>query len=332
MADEVSSFCNMTQTQADVQRNLLNSPELFATTGNPQTGNSSTITAGVRWSLSKHLQAGTVSKLADANCDSYRVDAKLAEQTKNVGQRADLKAIESMEPLMRQVLALANEEVKKEQALMQAKVSTLTNVKDAFDARDSIRTQLASLVQTRSRIGEQLPDAEVPLGELVRQSIEAKAEVANETSQLAAQSAWDVSIAAGAQNDPRAQNRTQPFVGLTVSYSFGAPAANRAANKVAGLTTQYLNEQRDGPLQQYQRAIATVKGLVEGERIILQGLEERKAFTDATLERLTGITTDDGQRAIRQTRIERLASEAQIAGSVARLKFLQQWIERNKPI
>lgn len=332
VADEVSSFCSLTQTQAALQRNLLDYPELFATTGNPQTGNSSIVTGGVRWSLSKYLQAGTVGKLADANCESYRADNRLTEQVKKVEQRADLKAVESMEPLLREALALANDEVAKEQTLMRAKAATLANVKAAFDARDTISMRLAGLVQIRSRLQDELPDAEVPLGELVNQSIAAKAEVASETSRLAGQTGWDVSIAAGAQSDPRGANRAQPFVGLTASYSLGAPAANRAGGNVGALTTQYLSEQRDGPLMQYQRAIDTARGLIEGEHIILEGLEQRKALADSTVERLQGISTEDGQRALRQTRIEQRANGAQIAGSRARLKFLQQWLDRNKPI
>lgn len=332
VADEVSTFCNLTQTQAAVQRDLLDYPELFATTGNPQTGNSSIVTAGVRWSLSRYLQGATVGKLADANCEAYRAENRLAGQAQAVEQRADLQAVESTEPLMRQALQLADEAVAKEQALLRARVSTLADVKAAFDVRDAIGTRLASLVQIRSRIKDQLPEAEVPLGQLVDRSVAARAEVAIESSRLANQAGWDVSIAAGAQDDPRGRNRTQPFVGLTVSYSLGAPAASRAADRVGALATQYQNEQRDGPLQQYQRAIVTARGLIEGEQIILRGLEERKALVDSTIARLQGVTTDDAQRALRQGRVEQLAGEAQIAGSRARLQFLQQWLDRNKPI
>lgn len=330
-ADEVSSFCLMTETQAEVQRNILNYPEVFGSTGNPQTGNSSTITAGMRWSLSRYLQANTVSRLASASCDAYRADRQLAAQTQNVEQRADLQAIQAMEPLLRTALVMAGDEVNKEQKLMAAKVATLTDVNAAFNANNAIRTQLAALLQTRSRIQDQLPEAEAANDELVQKSIAAKSRVASETSHLAAQAGWDLSIAAGAQNDPSNASRTSPYVGLTVSYSLGSHAANRAANQVAAVTAQYLTEQHDGPVQQYQRAIATVRGLLESERLILQGIEERKAFIDTTVNRLQGIATDNGQRALRQARIEQQASNAQLAGSRARLDFFQQWLARNQP-
>jgi hypothetical protein len=153
--------------------------------------------------------------------------------------------------------------------------------------------------------------------------------VASETAHLAAQSAWDVSIAAGAQTDPRNGGTTKPFVGLTVTYSFGAGAANRAANTVAGLSEKYENEQRDGPMQQYIRAKETAHGLIQAEEGVLQGLYERKTLADNTVDRLKGIQTDDAQRALRQANLEQLGVQAQIAGSEARLDYLRLWIARN---
>jgi hypothetical protein len=328
-ADESDAFCNLTQAQAEVQKQLLGSAQMFATTGNPATGNSSTVTVGFSKSLSKQLQAKTTGELADATCDSYRADRKLAEQAQNVEQRGNLHAFEAMEPLLRQALDTASANVATEEAKLRAHTATLADVKAAYDARDVVRSLLTALQQTRSRIANQLPEAEVPLGGLVHDAITAHAAVASETAHLAAQSAWDVSIAAGAQTDPRNGGTTKPFVGLTVTYSFGAGAANRAANTVAGLSEKYENEQRDGPLQQYIRAKETAHGLIQAEEGVLQGLYERKTLADNTVDRLKGIQTDDAQRALRQANLEQLGVQAQIAGSEARLDYLRLWIARN---
>jgi hypothetical protein len=190
-ADETKSFCDMTQAQADVQKQLLGSASLFATTGNPATGNSSTITMGISKSLSKHIQSRTTGELADATCESYRLDRKLAEQAQNVEQRGDLLAFGAMEPLLRKALELANANIEKEKELRKVNASTLTDVKTAYDARDTLTTLLATLQQTRSRIQDQLPEVELPLRELVQEDIAAKADVASKTSKLQAESAWD---------------------------------------------------------------------------------------------------------------------------------------------
>ncbi|MFL9928711.1 hypothetical protein P0D88_05450 [Paraburkholderia sp. RL18-103-BIB-C] len=328
-ADETKSFCDMTQAQAEVQKQLLGSAQLFATSGNPATGNSSTITMGVSKSLSKHLQARTTGELADATCEAYRLDRKLAEQADNVQQRGDLQAFAAMEPLLRRALDLANANIDEEKAMRQVNASTLMDVKAAYDARDTLTTVLTTLQQTRSRIQNQLPEAEIPLRELAQEDIAAKAEVAGETSKLQAESAWDVSIAGGAQTDPREGGRTRPFVGVTVSYSFGAVAANRAASRVAGLASKYVSEERDGPEMQYRRALVTARGLIQAEELILQGLDQRKALADSTVQHLEAIQTDDAQRALRQARLEQLGAKAQIEGSQARLGYLRGWLARN---
>lgn len=328
-ADETKSFCDMTQAQADVQKQLLGSASLFATTGNPATGNSSTITMGVSKSLSKHLQARTTGELADATCESYRLDRKLAEQAENVEQRGDLLAFGAMEPLLKKALEIANTNIEKETALRKVHASTLVDVKAAYDARDTLTTLLTTLQQTRSRIQDQLPEAELPLRELVQEDIAAKAAVTSKTSKLQAESAWDVSIAAGAQTDPREGGRTKPFIGVTVSYSFGAAAANRAANRVGELTTKYVSEERDGPEMQYRRALDTARGLIQAEEGILRGLDQRKALADNSVQQLQGIETDDAQRALRQARLEQAGAQAQIEGSQARLDYLRGWLARN---
>jgi hypothetical protein len=328
-ADESDSFCQLTQAQAEVQKQLLGSAQMFATTGNPATGNSSTITVGFSKSLSKQLQARTTGELADATCDAYRADRKLAEQAQNVEQRGNLHAFEAMEPVLRQALDIANANAKKEEAMLGVHTSSLSDLKAAYDARDVVRSLLTALQQARARIANQLPEADVPLGGLVHEAIAAHAAVASETSELAAQSAWDVSIAAGAQTDPRSGGATKPFIGLTVSYSFGAGAANRAAKSVGGLAEKYQSEQRDGPVQQFLRAKETAHGLITAEEGILQGLYERKALADNTVERLKGIQSDDAQRAMRQATLEQMGTQAQITGSEARLDYLRSWIARN---
>ncbi|MBC8741827.1 hypothetical protein F6X40_35350 [Paraburkholderia sp. UCT31] len=328
-ADETQSFCDMTQAQAEVQKQLLGSAQLFATTGNPATGNSSTITMGISKSLSKHLQARTTGELADATCESYRLDRKLAEQAENVEQRGDLLAFGAMEPLLRKALDLANANIDKETSLRKVNAATLMDVKAAYDARDTLSALLTALQQSLSRIQDQLPEAELPLRELVQEDIAAKAAVAGQASKLQAESAWDVSIAAGAQTDPRHDGRTRPFVGVTVSYSFGAVAANRAASRVASLTSKYVSEERGGPEMQYRRALDTARGLIQAEEGILRGLDQRMALADSNVQQLQGIETDDAQRALRQARLEQLGTKAQIEGSQARLDYLRGWLARN---
>ncbi|KVP17133.1 hypothetical protein [Burkholderia ubonensis] len=328
-ADEADTFCQLNQAQSDVQRSIAGSAEVFSSVGDPVTGSSSVVTVGVRKSLSKHYQANLMGKLADAQCTSYRAARKLAEQAQNVEQRSNLKAFDAMEPLLRQALAAANENVKKEQDLLAARAARLADVKDAFETADSLRTQLASLAQIRSRQQDQLPAAEVPLKDLVAESVSDQADVAALTSKIQAQAGWEVTVAAGTRTDLRGNAGASNFIAVTATWNFGQPAASRAAGKVASLTTQLLNEQRDAGMQSLARARDTVHGLIDSEKLVLDGLQQRKLMVDSTIARLAGLDTEDGLRAMRAAKVEQLTAAAKIAGSEARLDYLKGWLARN---
>lgn len=329
-ADEVQLFCEMTKAQADIQQQLLGSSQLFTTLGNPQTGISNTITAGVSKSLSRHIQAKTSSTLADATCDAYRADHILAEQTKNVEQRSMLVAIDAMEQKLQKALDQANANITKEKQMLAMGASTLMDVKAAYDARLTVRSMLADMAQSRARFQDQLKEAEQPLNILVDKAIASHAKVASVTAQLAAQTGWDVSIAAGAQTDTKTRGTSsKAFVGVNFSYSFGQPAANRISATVEGLAAQYAREQRDGPLIQLQRAITTVKGLIVAEDVLHQGWSDRRELAEDTIKRVTGIDSDDAQRAMRSATLEKLIAAAQQAGSETRMQYLRGWLARN---
>ncbi|KVP75301.1 hypothetical protein [Burkholderia ubonensis] len=328
-ADEADTFCQLNQAQSDVQRSISGSAEAFTSVGDPVTGSSSVVTVGVRKSLSKHYQANLMGRLADAQCTSYRAARKLAEQAQNVEQRSNLKAIEAMEPLLREALAAANANVKREQDLLVARAARLTDVKEAFETADGLRTQISTLAQLRSRQQDQLPAAEVPLKDLVNESVADQADVASLTSKIQAQAGWDVVVAVGTRTDLRGNAGASNFIAVTASYSFGQPAAARAAGRVSELTTKLLNEQRDAGMQSLTRARDTVHGLIEGEKLVLDGLTQRKALVDSTMARIAGVDTEDGLRAQRAGKVEQLTVAAKIAGSEARLDYLKGWLARN---
>ncbi|HDR9105416.1 TPA: hypothetical protein QDB04_002257 [Burkholderia vietnamiensis] len=312
-----------------MQKELLGSAEAFASQGDPTTGSSTVITAGIRKSLSKHIQAHMVGKLAAAQCDAYRVNHKLDEQASNVEERGDLVALAAMEPLLKKALAQAEDNVKKEQALLNVQAARLSDVKSAFDAANHLRGKLADLQARRGRIADQLPAADVPLKQLVNESVSDQADIAELNSRLQAASGWDVSVAAGVRDDLRYGTHSQGFIAVTATYSFGKPAADRAANKVAALTRQLLEEQRTSGAQVLHRAKETVRALIGSQQILMEGLVARQAMVDSTIARLAGVDTADGLRAQRAAQVEQLDVAAEMAAADARMDYLKGWLARN---
>jgi len=327
-AGEIETFCALNQAQAEVQSELLGSAEAFTNIGDPNTG-SHTVAVGVRKSLSKYRQAGMVQQLAQAQCEAYRLENRLAEQTANVEQRSDLVALSAMEPLLKRALEQAEANVQKEQAMLAVRTARLADVRAAFDQADRLRDELANLAQRRSRLQDQLPSIDEPLNNLVTASVAARGEIAALSSKITAQSGWDVSVAAGMRNDFRGNGQHEGFVAIQATYNLGKPAADRAAGKVSALTEQLLNEQRDASVQGLRRAKNTVTSLAASEAMNISTLEQRKALTETTLERLHGVDTEDGLRAQRTMKVEQISAEAQLTASRARLQYLKAWLDRN---
>jgi len=327
-AGEIDTFCALNQAQAEVQSELLGSAEAFTNIGDPNTG-SHTLAVGVRKSLSKYRQAGLVQQLAQAQCEAYRLENRLAEQAANVEQRSDLVGLNAMEPLLKLALEQAESNIQKEQAMLAVRSARLADVKAAFDQADHLRNDLANLAQRRSRLQDQLPSIDEPLSNLVNASVAARSEVAALSSKITAQSGWDVSLAAGMRNDFRGNGQHEGFVAIQATYNLGKPAADRAAGKVSALTEQLLNEQRDANAQGLRRAKNTVTGLAAGEAMNVSTLEQRKALADSTLERLQGVDTEDGLRAQRTLKVEQISADAQLTASRARLQYLKAWLDRN---
>lgn len=328
VAGESDTFCALNQAQAEVQSELLGSAEAFTNIGDPNTG-IHTIAVGVRKSLSKHRQARVVRQLAQAQCDAYRLENRLAEQAANVELRADLVALNAMEPLLKQALEQAENNVQKEQAMLAARSARLTDVKEAFDQADRLRGELVSLAKRRSQLQGLLPPIDEPLNDLVIASVAARSEIAALSSKIIVQSGWDVSLAAGMRSDFRANGQREGFVAVQATFNLGKPAADRAAGKVAALTEQLLNEQHDASVQGLRRAKNTVAGLAAGEAMNVSTLEQRTALANSTLERLQGIDTEEGLRVQRTMKVERISAEAQLIGSQARLQYLKGWLDRN---
>lgn len=328
VADEAESFCALNQAQAEVQSELLGSAEAFTNLGDPNTGNHS-LAVGVRKSLSKHRQARVVQQLAQAQCEAYRLENRLAEQAAHVEQRGDLVALEVMEPLLKRALEKAEANVQKEQAMLAARTARLADVKTAFDQADRLRGELVSLAERRSRLQDVLPAIDEPLNDLISASVAARGEVAALSSKVAVQSGWDVSLAAGMRSDFRSNGQREGFVAVQASFNLGKPAADRAAAKVSALTEQLLTEQHDASVQGLRRARNTVAGLAAGEAMNVFALEQRKALADSTLERLQGVDTEEGLRTQRTMTVEQLSTEAALTGSRARLRYLKAWLDRN---
>lgn len=329
VAGEVDTYCELATARAAVQSELLTNPEGFSSYGDPVTGARSA-TLGVRKYISRGKQGELVNKLGAAECSAYRADRELAEQLNGVEARAELKALQAKKPLLQAALDIATKNVITEQKLLKSQAGTLGDLKEAYDQRDRIRQELATLAGRQSMIQDQLPEVEVRLEDLVTASMLAQGDVAEINAKITAQSGWDVTVSAGARADFRTGGKTEGFVSLTATRSFGHGASTQAAARVGGLTAKLLREQRDGAYQQLLRTRDMVAGVIAAEQMAQESLTERSAGMTEALGRLNGVNTTEGLRTQRALEVEIAHITADMKASEARVEHLAKWVALNR--
>lgn len=327
-AGEVDTYCELSTARATVQAELLTSLEGFSSYGDPVTGARSA-TLGVRKSISRGLQGQLINQLGAAECEAYRAERNLAEQLASVESRAELKAIDAKKPLLLMALAKAEENVAIEQKMLKAQTGTLSDLRAAFDQRDRLRQELATLDSRYAQLKDQLPAAQESLESLLNSSFLAQGEVAELNAKINAQSGWDIQISAGTRADFRNGGKTEGFVALTATRSFGADSSSAAASRVGSLTSKLLREQRDGAFQQLLRTRDSVAGVVAAERMVTASLKERNAVMAESAARLEGVETTEGLRTKRALAVEIAKTDSDLAAADARIESLSAWAKLN---
>lgn len=327
LAGEVDTYCELSTARAAVQSELLKAPEAFGNLGDPATAARS-LTVGVRKFISRGQQGELVTRLGQAECNAYKAQRDLAEQLTGVEARSEVKAIEAKRPLLLQALDLAEKNLATEKSMLAAQAATLADLKAAFDQRDRLRQDLATLDARLSMIRNQLPEAEMPLDALLNAAVAAQSEVTELTAKIQSRGGWEVSIAGGSRSDLQT-GKNEGFIAVAATRSFGYGRATEAADRVGALTAKLLREQRDGSFQQLARTQDAVTGVIAAERMTAGSLSERRDAMQASLARLAGVNTTEGLRSQRALQVEIAATVASLQASVARAEHLTQWLGRN---
>lgn len=328
-ASESDTFCDLAQARAEASSAVLSAPEAFGSVGDPVTA-SRAVTMGLRKSTARSRRAELTDQMAQAECAAFRADRRLQEQISGIEARAELLSLIHTETRLRDASALAYRNLDIERRLLEAHNARLSDVKTAFEQVDTLDREIAAAASRRARIQNQLPDSEVALEALVQDSINAQAQAADISAKLVQASSWDITYGAGVRADLNGRGGQDAFIAVTATWSLGKARSDAAASRVAGLTAQLLNEQRDGAMQSYLRAKDTVRGLIEAERMTQGSLLRRQALLEGTVARVQDVKTMDGERLHRTAEVDLATTQAALAGSSARLTFLTDWLARQE--
>jgi len=339
--EAVQTYCALVQAQGQAQSALLKSPDVFANVGDPNTGTKS-VTLGIRQSLARRRQAGTVDLLAQAQCDAYRLEQQLARLAQQIEQRAELEALQVISVPLLMALKEAEKNVELEESMLDRQSATLSDVLAASELANTLRAELAAAMRRRAQLVHELPkvehgESDHNLRMLAQQANTARARVSELSAKLHAQAGWDVTVSAGARTNTDSEMRrnngnkssNDAFVALNATVNLGQGASQRAASSVHALAQQHLNAQFEGGMQTLLRTSETVRALLAADRLAYEDLQRRKGLLQRTSLRVDGVNTPPAERMQRQLEVQLQAIDARLLAARARMDWLQQWLESN---
>lgn len=325
---EVEDYCELAAAQAATQSELLGSPAAFVNVGDPVSG-ANTLTIGVKKSLAGHRQAQTLTEIGKAQCALYAAQKALKGQAEFLEVRANARAIEAAKPGLTRALAEARRNVSKERALLAAQTATISDVKSASQAAESVVDELSQIAEQEALAKPVPPASDVPLKEAISRVITAQARMESLQGQLSSQSGWDVTVAVGARQNLDRSGTTQGFVALNATYSFGARASRAAANKIEALSRKVLSEQQGGPADVLAKTKEKALALLGAQTVQQSNLEERLRSQAQAQARVAGVATEAGLRWARAVRVDRQVTQAKLDGVKARIDYFKEWLSLN---
>ena len=328
-AQDIDTYCELAQARAQVQSSVLSTPSAYATAGSTVLADK-ILTFGVSKSLSGSAQARLVEELANAECAAYRSKSVVGNELRDAAGRVELRGLTARKAGLLHALVAANQSLEDEQLLMRVQNATLLDVKAAMDARDRVALELRTIDKRLAALADlSSPGLTAPLGQLVQDSVAAKAAVERLSQRVAASRSWDVSLQAGVRRNFTTGEQA-PYVGIAMTWSFGQEAANNAANSTEALTRKLLSQQRDSEPRQFQRLTEMMVAQADAERSRQSLLDTRQGVLSGELEKLESLPSTLAQRVVRGLRLELKLIEAELSESRAQSNAIHEWLTLNR--
>ena len=324
-ASELSSYCNMVNSEAEIRSQVLSAPEAFTTVGTDST-NQKVLTAGIRKSFTNAHQATLTTRLGEAQCSAYKLESQISESLKDIDAQVDREGLAEKQTGLKIALGLADANLAQEQNLLKHQLATWSDVRTALETRDQIQQDLLKTEQAFV-IYKQVPQyAAVSLSKMLVELEPANAQVAKIKGDLSSASAWDVSVSAGAIR-VLATGAQSPYIGVNISRSFGYDGAKDAVRRNVDASVSYGKDQESGVWQQLDRKRAQMEGEIRMQSAAQRSTEEKLVLLSDARSQVDSVDTLAAKRIAANLAIETVQARAELNSVNRRIRMMKQWLE-----
>jgi len=328
-AGEVEDYCALVKAQAESKSNAMGWPNFFASIGNPYLVSNQTLIAGANQSVSGFFRALLTNDAASYDCAFYREKKLVMDHVMHVDDRIFLSQAETQRPLLKQALALAEDNLEMEKRLFDAKDTTLTDLSAAYALRDKVNSSLAEL-ETKYRQLKEIPsvDNSTNLLEHVDKAKTFQAKSAGLTSLVDALTTWDIVGSGGIQHNIQT-GATGGFWFVNLTYSFGQIPSTLKAASVNRLSRQFMDSQYDSTQNLYLRTMRVQGDSLKTEIQHQKYLADRLKATQELLKKASSVDSVFSKKLQRNLKIQELLQKADLAAAKAKVDELEKLTKAN---
>lgn len=311
-ATEEQTYCNMTMEKSEADRILLVSPNAELTFGRNPTTLSNVGMAGVTESLSHYLKGQLQRDVGQGDCELYRSLSDLAKHAAYDGivirNTVVARKVDAIEDAIKQIEALQADESER----VAVGTSTLPTVELLEAAKVKLSSDMFEMQSQNNPMA--VPTlSNHPVDELITNT---NSLLANQQHILAKSSKydnWDVALGVGGAAEFVGGNKTSsPYATLTLSYSLGSSARNRALDKSAEASIRLLNEQGTGPVQLAYLLKVRVEEMIKFNESALEAAQKYNAAIDGNLKLIDGLDTQDAHKFRVQLQLDQINNNIQL--------------------
>lgn len=311
--EEASAVCELYKAKAELSSSILSSPFIYGTNNE-----SNTATLALGYSLSGRSKAQLEKEIALAKCESTANTVELDEYQKwalvsvqKVGAKAEVVQLLKARELAKEQLGLVEKQI-----LSQA--ATLNDYNNSRQILLSIENKILALKAVLAE--PSLPVNPLDVSNLIAKARSSEGQVAELLAKQEANSAWDVTLAAGAQKD-LVQNTSsvEPFIGINFKWSFGNYGAKDSIDNIRKRTEAVFSAKQSGYEKTANRLLEKIDQLLLVEQDREQLLNTAILDSQRLKDNFNGINTAAAVVMNKTLDVQLAVYTAELSGVTARI-------------
>lgn len=208
------AICELTKAKAELSASILSSPYVYGTNNESNTG-----TLALGYSFSGKTKGNLEKEIANTKCDLLAATALLEEYQQGAlisiaktGARAELVGLLKTKSLIRDKLEQVSRQV-------EVRTATLTDYNNIRQFSILVDSRIDIIRATLAEPSMSINIQSIP--EIINRTKTLEGKLAELSAQREAENSWDLTVAAGAQNDlSEINSNIGPFIGVSFKWSF----------------------------------------------------------------------------------------------------------------